>query len=229
MAMEKSFTVESIKAYGEAGSGQFEAVVSVFGNIDHVRDRVKQGAFARAVKDQLPPPVVWSHHWAVPPIGETIEWGEAQKGLSVKGALFVGADDKHQYADMVYAAMKSRDGRPPALREFSFSYEIPEGGQEDVTESADGKTIVVHDLKELYPIHEVGPCLRGCNPATEMIHAPKSYADGMVRLERLAVKLGKTVDELLDEYELEHEGTPSVRMGAYPAEVAGLLTAVPGH
>src|SRR5262245_52433539 len=105
--MEKSFAVESVEVFGEAGSGKFEALVSVFGNIDHVKDVVMPGAFAKAIDSHDPPPVVWSHHWSVPPIGETVDWHENEKGLRIKGELFVGADDKHQYADMVYAAMKS--------------------------------------------------------------------------------------------------------------------------
>src|SRR5262245_31992379 len=161
--MEKSFAVESVEVLGEAGSGKFEALVSVFNNVDAVKDVVMPGAFVKAINESDPPPVVWSHFWNIPPIGETIDWGETDKGLSVKGQLFVGADDSHQYADMVYAAMKSREGRKPALREFSFSYNVPSDG----VQKAVRDEIEVQELHTIFPVHEVGPCLKGCNPATQ--------------------------------------------------------------
>src|SRR5215467_5846349 len=182
--MDKSFAVESVQTFGEAGSGKFEAIVSVFGNVDAVKDVVMSTAFDRAVKEQDPPPVVWSHFWNIPPIGDVADWGPVEKGLAVKGELFVGADDKHQYADMVYAAMKSRDGRKPALREFSFSYDVPDGGAK-MTERTndDGSAFKVQELHEVFPVHEVGPCLRGCNDRTELITAPK--AASKLEIERL--------------------------------------------
>jgi len=230
MSQQKAFGVESVKTTGEAGSGKFEAIVSVFGNIDSVKDRVLAGAFSRAIKDSQPPPVVWSHHWSIPPVGETLDWAESGKGLHVQGALFVGADDKHQYADMVYAAMKSRDGRPPALREFSFSYDIPDGGQEKKTETIDGKETFVNDIKEFFPVHEVGPCLRGCNPATEMISAPKSAEmELLVRCEREAARRGKTLKDWLAEMEGETTFVKSGEKVFYPREWLEALTAVQGH
>src|SRR5262245_27825553 len=109
--MQKTFGVDSIQIVGEAGSGQFEALVSVFGNVDAVKDVVMDHAFNRAIKDSKQPPVVWSHYWNIPPIGNTIDWdAQPGKGLHVKAELFVGENDRHQYADMVYAAMKSREG-----------------------------------------------------------------------------------------------------------------------
>lgn len=225
--MEKSFGVESVEVYGEAGSGKFEALVSVFGNIDAVKDVVMPTGFNRAIKDSDPPPVVWSHFWNVPPIGNTIDWAATEKGLQIKGELFVGADDKHQYADMVYAAMKSREGRKPALREFSFSYDIPEGGMKLAERGEGDETIKVQELHEIYPVHEVGPCLRGCNNATELIVAPKVYgAETISRLERLAIKRGLSVPDLLAQLEDEEESVPSE---TYSREWAELLLAVPDH
>lgn len=224
--MEKSFAVESVDVLGEAGSGKFEALVSVFNNVDHVKDVVMPQAFDRAVKELDPPPVVWSHYWNIPPIGDLIEWGPTEKGLRVKGELFVGADDKHQYADMVYAAMKSRDGRKPALREFSFSYDIPDGGTKEAEREEDEKTIEVLELHELFPVHEVGPCLKGCNPATQLISAPKSAwkAD----LEALIQK-GVVTREELEELLALAPAEESVREEPYPPEVAELMLAFPDH
>lgn len=222
--MEKSFAVESVEMLGEAGSGKFEALVSVFNNVDAVRDVVMPGAFAKAVKELDPPPVVWSHYWGIPPIGDISDWGETGKGLRVKGELFVGADDRHQYADMVYAAMKSREGRKPALREFSFSYEIPDGGE---VKSARGN-VQVQELHEIFPVNEVGPCLKGCNPATQLISAPKSAWNADLET---AVRKGiVTRDELQKLLALTEEGEgEAVRSGAYPREVAELLLAFADH
>ena len=232
MSQQKAFGVEEIKTFA-AGSGRFEALVSVFGNIDSVKDRVLAGAFSRAIKESEPPPVVWSHFWNIPPVGETVDWSEGEKGLHVQGQLFVGADDKHQYADMVYAAMKSREGRKPALREFSFSYDVPDGGAEKKTETIDGSNVIVNDIKEFFPVYEVGPCLRGCNPATEMIAAPKTWsidtsgAELIKRLEKLAAARGKTLSELVAA--LEQEEKPAYKGNSFPRELLDVLTAVPGH
>lgn len=231
--MEKSFGVESVDLIGEAGSGKFEALVSVFGNVDHVRDVVMEHGFDRALKEQDPPPVVWSHHWNIPPIGDTIDWGKTAKGLRVKGELFVGADDKHQYADMVYAAMKSRDGRKPALREFSFSYDLPKGG----LKNADREDGQVQELHEIFPVFEVGPCLKGCNPATQLIAAPKAaWKADLEEIVRRGVISRKELEELLelakppDCDEIDRAFTDAVvRNGTYPPEVAELLLAVPDH
>ena len=217
--MEKTFGVEKLETPGEAGSGQFEALVSVFGNVDYDNDIVMPGAFGKAVKEQEPPPIVWSHFWNIPPIGETLDWGETSKGLRVKGQLFVGEGDKHQYADMVYAGMKSRNGRLPALREFSFQYDIAADG----AKMAEREGKVIQELYELYPIGEVGPCLKGANPATQLLTPPKARAVQFERLERIAKARGVPVEELLAELE------ESVRPGTYPPEVAALLLAAPDH
>lgn len=226
--MEKSFTVESVEVLGESGSGQFEAVVSVFNNVDKVLDVVMPGAFARSIKELDPPPIVWSHHWNIPPIGETVDWYESTAGLHVKGALFVGEDDNHQYADMVYAGMKSREGRKSALREFSFSYDIPEGGAQQGTREVEGKSIAVQELVEIFPVNEVGPCLKGCNPSTELIAAPKSMMglsleDGE-RFVKIALSRGMTIEELLASLEAEEE-----QEGTTPAELLDLMLAFPDH
>lgn len=162
----KAFPLSEVKAAG--AKGEFEALVSVFGNVDRVRDRVHEGAFTKAMAEQPPPPVVWFHQWTIPPIGETLDWGPTAKGLTVKGRLFVDDDDQHEYARMVYTAMKSREGRVPALRQFSFAYDV------DDAEETFEKGARIRELKSLFPIHEVGPCLRGINEATGLVEAPKA-------------------------------------------------------
>lgn len=229
--MQKSFGIESVDVLGEAGSGVFEAVVSVFGNVDQVKDVVMRGAFKRAITESDPPPIVWSHRWDIPPIGNTLDWGEGDKGLRVKGELFVGADDKHQYADMVYAGMKSRNGRKSALREFSFAYDVPDGGQKVAEREGHGR---VQELHELFPIMEVGPTLKGCNDRTELLTPPKSITSGDVsKIEALARANNMSVQDFIEAVE-QHFGVTdepgkSVRNGFYPPEVARLMLAFPDH
>jgi Caudovirus prohead serine protease len=68
MALHKSYPVASFKPLDddEAG-GTFEAIVSVFGNVDLVGDRVVKGAFKSSLKrwreSDDPIPVIWSHQW----------------------------------------------------------------------------------------------------------------------------------------------------------------------
>ena len=49
------------------------------------------------------------------------------------------------------------------------------------------------------------------------------------RLERLALKHGKTVPELLELLEADEDVVESIRSDAYPPEVAELLLAYPDH
>src|ERR1043166_3675383 len=66
--------------------------------------------------------------------------------------------------------MKSYDGRLPAIRQFSYTYNVPEGGAEIVTE--EGKAI--RNLHTIRPVAEVGPCFLGANPETGIVSAAKN-------------------------------------------------------
>src|ERR1043166_5531855 len=96
-------------------------------------------AFKDAIEQDPIPPVYWAHKHDIPPIGEGFEWSEKGNEVHYQGRLFVKGDVEHQYANMVYAGMKSYDGRLPAIRQFSYTYNVPEGGAEIVTE--EGKAI----------------------------------------------------------------------------------------
>jgi HK97 family phage prohead protease len=81
------------KADGEAGT--IEGYGSTFGNLDRVRDVVRQGAFKASLsafkKRKEMPGFFWMHDPAEP-IGEWLEMEEDEKGLRVKGRLFIGPD-----------------------------------------------------------------------------------------------------------------------------------------
>lgn len=140
-------------------TGEFEAVVSVFGNVDKVGDRVMKGAFekslARWSMSGDPIPVIWSHQWSDPKshLGIVVEAAEKGDGLWVKGQLDMDNEDA-AYVGKLLAERR--------VKEFSFAY--------DVIEEARSKKDGANDLIEL-DIFEVGPTLKGANPSTQLIAA----------------------------------------------------------
>lgn len=158
----KTATLSHFKALDDEEGGEpegtFEAVVSVFGNVDLAGDRVVHGAFAKSLEtwkssgDSIP--VIWSHQWQNPDmhIGEVLEAEERDEGLWVKAQLDV-ADDP--VAAKVWRLLSKR-----RVREFSFAYDVlDEKARKDA-----------NDLLELDVI-EVGPTLKGMNPDTLLLEA----------------------------------------------------------
>jgi hypothetical protein len=144
---------------GSGDTGQFEALVSIFGNVDHGGDRVVKGAFTDSITELRekgdPLPILWSHSWGDPNahIGfarpEDIE--ETDQGLKVKGQLDI---EENQFARQVYKLLKER-----RVKEFSFSYDIRREKR-----AKDG----ANELLQLGLI-EAGPTLKGMNPDTELL------------------------------------------------------------
>jgi HK97 family phage prohead protease len=140
--------------------GQFEAIVSVFGNVDYQGDKVIEGAFDGDLKRWRdsgdPIPIIWSHEWGDPfaHIGKADpnDVVETARGLKVRGQLDV---DK-PFAKQVYDLMSER-----RIKEFSFAYDIPAGGQKPGKDGA-------NELHKL-GIIEVGPTLKGANNQTELL------------------------------------------------------------
>jgi len=208
----KSFALTEVKAVGDK-AGSFEAVVSVFGNVDSYGDRMMKGAFARTLTEKGMPPVVWSHEWATPPIGTVESATETDEGLVVKGRLFVGADEDHAVAKQVYAAMKAG-----ALREFSFGYSTK--ASNDVTE--EGKT--VREITDV-DLYEVGPTLVGANDQTRLV--------GVKALER-AVAHELEQPPVAESKQDEQDDNPdpndtTVVSEEDQARISRLLTARPTH
>lgn len=143
---------------GGEPEGTFEAVVSVFGNVDYAGDRVIKGAFAKSLATWSasgdPIPVVWSHQWQDPEmhIGGVLEAEERDEGLWVKAQLDVAENPS---AANVWRLLSKR-----RVREFSFAY--------DVLDEKPSKE--ANDLLELDVI-EVGPTLKGMNPETLLLEA----------------------------------------------------------
>lgn len=141
-------------------AGTFEALVSVFGNVDFAGDRVVKGAFAKSLakwsESGDPIPVVFSHRWddLDAHIGQVTSAEETDDGLLIKAKLDVDDDPA---AAKVHRLLKSR-----RIKEFSFAYDVVDEAK------ADG----ANELRELDVI-EVGPTLKGMNPETVLVGAKR--------------------------------------------------------
>jgi HK97 family phage prohead protease len=154
----------AVKAVGEQDGledGQFEAIVSVFGNEDSYGDVVMPGAFKADLERWSakgdPLPVIWSHDWADPfaHLGRALAAEERPEGLWIRAQIDDLEDNPK--AAQVYRLLKGR-----RVTQFSFAYDILQGGFETVA----GRE--VYALREL-KLHEVGPCLLGVNQETELL------------------------------------------------------------
>jgi hypothetical protein len=157
--LKKTYDIE-FKSLGDGKPGEFEAIVSVFGNVDLLGDRVMPGAFTKSIQRLQatgnPVPVVWTHDWADPfaTIGaiDPFSMEEVSKGLKVKGTI----DLSNPFAAQVHSLMKQR-----LVREWSFSFPIATAR---TRKAADG----ANDILEA-DIVEIGPCIKGVNENTETL------------------------------------------------------------
>lgn len=154
-------------------TGEFEAIVSAFGNTDAVGDVVLPGAFEKNLQKWAesgdPIPVIWSHDHNNPDahIGAVQEAKEIDKGLWVKGKV----DLDEPFAAKVFRLMKSR-----RVTKFSFAYDM-----KDYEENDQGG----FDLKEL-DVWEVGPTLIPANDATDLLAIKNLMRNEDIDLKELA-------------------------------------------
>lgn len=159
--------------------GQFEALVSVFGNKDSYGDVVMPGAFTDTLAEWSakgdPIPVYYSHRMDDPDynIGYVLEAKETDDGLWVKAQM--DTDPEARKAAQVHRLLKGR-----RVTQFSFAYDIVEGG----FETHDGED--VYALKRL-KLYEVGPTPIGANDSTELL--------GVKSAEALAQRIAHGVKE----------------------------------
>lgn len=154
------YDVAEFKALpSEDGRGRFEALVSVFGNVDVQGDRVMEGAFQKSLEEWkasgAPIPIIWSHQWGNPEahIGSARPEDVVEvKGRGLKVSGTIDLDDA--FGAKVYKLLKER-----RVREFSFGYEVRKERP-----GKDG----ANELTDL-GIIEVGPTLKGANPSTELL------------------------------------------------------------
>lgn len=168
--------------------GEFEAIVSVFGNKDSYGDIVMPGAFTNTLADfaerGAPIPIWYSHRMDDPNylIGEVKEAMELLPGderlpesladlggLWVKGAIDIDDAAPGSRALATWRAMKGR-----RIEQFSFAYDILDGGPAK-RKTPDGDSEDYFELREL-KLYEVGPTPVGANSATELL-AVKTLAE----------------------------------------------------
>lgn len=169
----KSFAAR-VKADQTSDTGEFEAIVSVFGNVDSYGDMVIPGAFAESLdawkSSGDPIPVIWSHQWSdldshigYVTSAEELAAGDARlpDELKANGGLWVAGrlDLDEPKAAKVHRLFKGR-----RVTQFSFAYDILDAA----SVTRDG--VSVYELRKLDLI-EVGPTLIGVNRGTELLAA----------------------------------------------------------
>ena len=197
----KTFSAQ-VKKVGEADGlepGQFEAIVSVFGNVDSYGDVVVKGAFKDTLADWKssgdPIPVYYSHRMDDPDfnIGYVIDAKETDVGLWVKAQIDQG-EDATRVAKSTEKLMKGR-----RLTQFSFAYDVMEGGWVDKkADDGDGNAqdVSYYELRKL-KLFEVGPTPIGANQETELLGV-KRVAEVMTqRVKAGAVLSSKNKDSLI--------------------------------
>ncbi len=205
-----------VKAAGEQDgldAGQFEAIVSVFGNVDHGGDVVLPGAFSRSLSEWKaagdPIPVIWSHQIGDPDshIGVVLEAEELLAGddrlpekLRDNGGLWVRGqlDLDEPRAAKVHRLLKGR-----RVKQFSFSYDIRDGALGE----RDGRD--VYELRDL-DLYEVGPTLLGMNASTDLIGAKAGTCPTCGQHDSTKAKPAPAADDT--------EPTPAEQAPATPVE-----------
>jgi HK97 family phage prohead protease len=164
----RKFTADLEVKTAPDGTGEFTALVSVFGNVDLVGDRVMPGAFTKSIESHTAEaksiPVVFSHQHDNPMayIGSVDPnmLIETPRGLFAKGQL----DLDNEYARQTYKLMQ--EGH---IEAFSFGYSVPKESK-----GADG----ARELDEI-ELFEIGPTFKGANPEAGVLTV-KSAADALL-------------------------------------------------
>ena len=168
----KCVPVTHVKAGKADGleEGQFEAFVSVMGNKDSYGDVVELGAFDDTLTEWAtsgcPIPVIWSHGYY--DVYNHIGWllDAEQRTIKSKTGLWVfGQLDESSDPEDAQARKAAKLLRGKRVTQFSFSYDVIEGGYEKSEEHGD-----YYSLRKL-KLYEVGPTLIGVNQETELLDA----------------------------------------------------------
>lgn len=186
-------TVRAVDGGQDTTPGEFQALVSVFGNTDSYGDVVERGAFTKSlaewtIRGSLPP-VVWSHQFSDPAnfLGVHTAIEETDEGLVVTGQLNLNRPKAAQVWELM------REG---TIVEFSFSGIVrdaePVDGDDD-----DGLAMLWGPMriKEI-DLWEAGPCFKGANPATELISVKADpRLEQLLRTPQLTAKAGRVLSQ----------------------------------
>ena len=140
--------------------GVVEAIVSVFGNVDRVGDRVVPGAFKSfvdRVNSGWKAPFVWAHQTHTPDmfIGDTLAAEETAEGLKITAQLHLD----EPVAAKVFSLIEKRQ-----VANYSFAYKIEEARWVEENDEE------IYELVKL-AVSETGPCMYGANPETRTVAA----------------------------------------------------------
>lgn len=147
--------------------GIVDCIVSVFNIVDSYGDVVVPGAFRDDLSEWKakgdPIPFIWAHDWHNPfmIVGETIEAEEIDIGLRVRAQLDI---DTNATSAQVFKLLKSR-----RVTQFSFAFDVVEGGWAERFDPAQEKNIEVFEVRQLH-LFEVGPWLVGVNRETQLLN-----------------------------------------------------------
>ena len=125
--------------------GTIEGYASIFGAPDSGNDRVRKGAFAKALKSRKSSriPMFFGHAHASVPIGIWTEITEDAKGLRVKGKLLLtNSPEARQVRDVLLA--KGEMGISIGYRTIDRKYITPDG-----KEHADWMSGAIRELREV--------------------------------------------------------------------------------
>jgi hypothetical protein len=152
-------------------TGEFEGYGAVFNNMDYGRDVIKPGAFRKTLKEwkrRKQMPAMFWHHNDYQPVGEWLEMAEDEKGLFVKGQLWVEGNSLGrkpiEAAEMVRNLVTSNGPKGLSIGYSAKDYKF---------EDHEGTRARI--LKEL-GLFEVSPVPFGMNPKAEVTNA-KALSD----------------------------------------------------
>ena len=163
--MESQFEV---KLHTE--SGQFEGYASVFDVVDSARDRMMKGAFSRSLAEMKMqgrmPPLLWQHD-TTQPIGAWREMYEDERGLYVKGDLFV--------SDIARAREAYKLMQEQVVNGLSIGYRVRQSYRD---QKSGVRVLTEVDLQE------VSMVTFPANDSARIVRVKSALATGMVPSER---------------------------------------------
>jgi len=118
-----------VKAEGDANSaeGEFSGYGSTFGNLDLGGDIIKAGAFNKTLNDwgmRGEMPFLLAFHDMNRPIGDWLEMREDEKGLFVRGRLWVKGDRRIEDAVMAYNMLRGTGQKTLSIGYYVKDYEM---------------------------------------------------------------------------------------------------------
>lgn len=151
------------KSFDDA-TGEATFLASVFGNVDHSKDRVFKGAFSKSIESRVAsgrmPAFIADHDWSVAKrLGRVVNIRETDEGLEVQVKFNLDKQvARDAYSDFKFA---------PFDQEFSFGYSV---------KSFKPNEFGGRDLMEM-ELFEVSHVLIGDNPATRVLDVKGAEED----------------------------------------------------